>query len=290
MDTQSVGLFPQIIAAVAVTAVIFFVYMGLEILYSAYLNYGSARIEVYPYTGNTNKVFTQDPSSTSANTLTLPLSDNQLTGIEFSYSTFVYISDNNSSAPPTDTWKSLFYKGYESSPFPLCGPGVFVSTSHGPNSSPTLRVIMNTYDTWFNTIDVPEIPVNKWIHLALVLRKNALYIYVNGNLANKKSFNGTLPYQNYQPLILFPTATTLATDFTTAASETASRRGIPPGENFTVTGPASGYLSNMFYFTYAMTYSEIQAMMAMGPSSTFDTAAMTPPPYLIDTWWTNRPT
>ena len=149
---------------------------------------------------------------------------------------------------------------------------------------------MNTYETWFNTIDVPQIPVNKWIHLALVLRKNSLYIYVNGNLANKKSFNGTLPYQNYEPLILFPTATTLATDFTTPASETTSKRGIPPGENFTVTGPASGYISNMYYFSYAMTYSEIQAMIAMGPSSNFDTANMTLPPYLIDTWWTNRPT
>jgi len=288
MDTTSVGTFPQILIALVITTVIFFLYMSVEVLYRTYLSYSAARINVYPYTGNTTKIFYQDPTSSQANTVTLPLSDNQLTGIEFSYSTFLYISDSNSPDPTTDTWKSVFYKGYESGPFPLCGPGVFVSTSHGGNAAPTLRVIMNTYDSWFNTIDVSQIPINKWFHLVLVLRKNAMYVYVNGNLASKKTFSGTLPYQNYQPLILFPTSTTITSDFTTGSSETGAKKGIPPGENFAISGPANGYISNMVYFSYAISYSEIQGLLAAGPSSKFDTSSLTQPPYLIDTWWTQR--
>jgi hypothetical protein len=65
-------------------------------------------------------------------------------------------------------------------------------------------------------------------------------------------------------------------------------KGIPPGENFAISGPATGYISNVVYFSYAITYSEIQALLAAGPSSQFDAAALTQPPYLIDTWWTQR--
>jgi hypothetical protein len=63
--------------------------------------------------------------------------------------------------------------------------------------------------------------------------------------------------------------------------------GIPPGENMTVTGPFSGYISNLYYFTYALSFSEIQAMMNMGPSTaTCASAERMDPAYLIDSWWT----
>ena len=278
-------VFPPVVRAVIRALVVFVLYMILETLYKAYLNYGNARIPVMPKTRSSYKVFPQDPNN-SAN-INLPFSENQLTGIEFSYSTFIYISDDSydSNSADPEGWRSIFYKGYESSPFPLLGPGVFVNTA-GP--SPILRVIMNTYDTWYNPIDVKQIPFNKWIHLTLVLRKNTLEIYVNGNLANKKTFHGTLPYQNYQPLILFPTATTSRVDFVNPSDQTTKKRGIPPGDNFFVKGKFSGYISNMYYFSYALTYSEIQSMMEIGPSKEFDNDNMDIPPYLIDSWWTQR--
>jgi hypothetical protein len=144
---------------------------------------------------------------------------------------------------------------------------------------------MNTYDTWFNTIDVKRIPFNKWVHLALVLRNNTMEIYVNGNLATKRTFNGTLPYQNYQPLILFPSATTAATEFDATAS---TKRGIPAGENFNIRGKFSGYISNLFYHSYAISYSQIQQSLSLGPSAQFEENSMDKPPYLIDSWWTSR--
>jgi hypothetical protein len=287
MDTASTGIFAQIVIAIVVTAAIFFIFMIIEILYRANLTYSQNRIPIYPYTGSgaKTKIIRQDP--TNPNSITIPLSDNQLTGIEFSYSTFLYISDDTDDG--SEGWKSVFYKGYESGPFPLMGPGVFVSSSNSESSAPVLRVVMNTYDSWFNVIDVKQVPFNKWVHLVIALRKNTMEVYINGNLANKKSFNGTLPYQNYQPIILFPSIRyTNVSEWKNPSTEQSTKRGIPPGENFLINGKFTGYISNMYYFPYAMTYSEIQAMMDMGPSSEFDQDNMDRPPYLIDSWWTQR--
>jgi hypothetical protein len=285
MDTTSTDIFPQIVIAVAITAAVFFIYLIVEQLYRAYLSYGGARVVVYPYTGSSSKTITfkQDPNN--MNNITLPASDNQLTGIEFSYSTFLYIADDTDDGTGTLSWKAVFYKGYESAPFPLLGPGVFVSS--GQSGGTTLRIVMNTYDTWFNALDVTQIPLNKWFHLAIVLRNSSLEAYVNGNLANKLSLKGTLPYQNYQPLVLFPNVKTTQADFDNT-SGTTSKRGLPAGENFYVNGKFSGYISSMTYFSYALTYSEIQNQLNIGPSSKFDQQSMDKPPYLIDTWWTQR--
>jgi hypothetical protein len=122
-----------------------------------------------------------------------------------------------------------------------------------------------------------------------------LEVYVNGNLTKKASFKGTLPYQNYQPLVLFPNSVAGSGQILTAQlfdnsseANTSKKMGIPPGENMSISGKFSGYISNMYYFGYAITYSEIQAMMAIGPSPKFDQTNMDTPPYLIDSWWTNQ--
>ena len=291
MDLSSTEIFPQIVVSLIIAIAIFFIYMVMETLYRAYLSYGQARVDIYPLTGSESKTFVQDPNNSGNKTL--PYSENQLTGIEFSYSTFLYLSDKNDDN--TEGWKTVFYKGYTSGPFPLLGPGVFISSASGATSTssspnqgaPTLRVVMNTYENWFNAVDVKQIPFNKWFHLAIVLRKNTLEVYINGNLANKKSFAGTLPYQNYQPLHFFPNKK--FTDVQNWKSTSGNvKKNIPVGDNFVVNGQAFGYISNMTYYSYALTYSEIQGNMNIGPSSEFDQSNMDKPPYLIDSWWTQR--
>ena len=182
---------------------------------------------------------------------------------------------------------------------PLLSPGVFVSSANSDNGSPTLRIVMNSYDSWFNSVDIPQITFNKWFHLAIVLRRNNMEVYIDGNLATTMPFKGTLPYQNYQPLVLFPNSvantlqvygsvgSTAPTSFDNTSGEDSNVMGLASGQSMVVTGKFSGYISNMFYYGYALTYSEIQAAMAMGPSSQFDNTNMDNPPYLIDSWWTN---
>jgi hypothetical protein len=62
------------------------------------------------------------------------------------------------------------------------------------------------------------------------------------------------------------------------------------GENFHVFGTYSGSLSNLTYFSYALSYTEIQALIAQGPSNKTDAASSSydQPPYLTDTWWVNN--
>jgi hypothetical protein len=287
MDVPISEIFPQIIYGLVIAATVYILYMIVEIAWRAYLGYGAAKTVVFPMTTNMSKIFYQDPSNPLS--VYLPVSQNQLTGIEFSYSTFIYVNDStftNNTAP--QKWSTVFYKGYESGPFPLCGPAVFVSTD--ADNNPVLRVIMNSYNSWFNKVDVTQIPINKWFHLVLVLSSNnTLNVYINGNLANKLVLDGTIAYQNYQPLHLLPSVKTITTsDFDNSSSTANHLRGIPPGETFVISGPITGYISNVFYYSYAIGYSEIQALLHMGPSSQMDTMSMVTPPYLIDTWWTQQ--
>jgi hypothetical protein len=297
MALEGSSIFTQIVITVAITAAIFFLYLIAYQLMQTYEGYSSARI---PIIENTSSSCEQCANQSSVctnpcnpNCTILPLSENQLTGIEFSYTGFIYI--NPSTDDSTNTWKNIFYKGYGQCPFPLCSPGVFISGTNVSNGTPTLRVVMNTYDNWFNTIDVNQIPFNKWFHLAIILRRNTMEVYINGNLANKMSFKGTLPYQNYEGIQVFsPKAlpSNLFDNSTTNAAGDApsiNSMGVPPGENMAVSGAFSGYISRLYYFSYALTYSEIMSMMNMGPSSTMSVCNnMDKPPYLIDSWWTQK--
>ena len=259
--------------------------------------YSTVRVPILTVTSNASsgqKAFLQDPNlATNSGYLPLLHSENQLTGIEFSYTTFIYIHPDTDDG--TNGWKTIFYKGYATSPFPLMGPGVFVSSTNTTNGSPTLRIVMNTYDSWFNYVDIDQITFNKWFHLAIVLRKNTLEVYINGNLASRLSIKGTLPYQNYQPLVLFPNSVAGSGQILAAslfdnsnAKNTTTNMGIPPGENMAINGKFAGYISNMFYYGYAVTYSEIQKDIIQGPSTKFDLTNMDTPPYLIDSWWTQQ--
>jgi hypothetical protein len=299
MEFNSSQLIPEVVISVIVTIVIFIVCATLEQVYKLWNGFENIRVPIMPFTlasGSGPIVYVQDPClkdmTDTDSRIYLPLkqSENQLTGIEFSYTTFIYASpDSVVSSDTADTlsggWKSVFYKGYETGSAPLMSPGVFIRSDNTSNSTPTLRVVMNTYDSWYNTIDVEQIPFNKWFHLAIVLRSSVIEVYINGNLANRMNFKGTLPYQNYQPLVVLPTTTYLSSEFT---PRDTMKRGIAPGDSMAVSGVFTGYISNLYYFSYALTYAEIQQMMQMGPSTKVKTASLDLPPYLIDTWWTQQ--
>jgi len=299
MDFGSTETFPQIVLVLIVTVTIYVLYMSCEQVYKLWKGYSTVKVPVLTvtsYSSSGQKSFLQDPNqSLSSAYLPLLLSENQLTGIEFSYTTFIYIHPDTDDG--TDGWKTIFYKGYQNSPMPLLAPGVFVSSTNTANTTPTLRIVMNTYESWFNYVDINQITFSKWFHLAIVLRKNTLEVYINGNLAKRHSFKGTLPYQNYQPLVLFPNSVAGCAQIlppnvfdNSTGKDNLVNMGIPPGENMAVGGKFAGYISNMFYYGYAVTYAEIQRDMIMGPSPKFDLTNMDTPPYLIDSWWTSQRT
>ena len=290
MDLGGQGVLSQIVIALAVATTIFILYFIAEQIYLWWNGFKKLRVVLQDKTltlpSDNDKFLEQNPANPLLQDKILTLSENQLTGIEFSYTLFVYISPTTDNGKDEVGWKTIFYKGYGSGPYPLCGPGVFVSSSNSENGNPTLRVVMNTYERWYNTVDVNQVPFRKWFHLALVLRRNTMEVYVNGNLANRASFKGTLPYQNYQGLYIAPNkVTSLPIDFDNSSGN-SFKRGIPPGDNFVIRGGINGYISRMTYFSYALTYSELQNAMNVGPNPEMDQDNMDKPPYLIDSWWT----
>jgi hypothetical protein len=61
--------------------------------------------------------------------------------------------------------------------------------------------------------------------------------------------------------------------------------GLPPGDNLVYNGKFDGSISNMFYYSYALTYSEIMANMNLGPNKDIESEREDIPPYFIDSWW-----
>uniref|UniRef100_A0A6C0LQA5 LamG-like jellyroll fold domain-containing protein n=1 Tax=viral metagenome TaxID=1070528 RepID=A0A6C0LQA5_9ZZZZ len=280
----------QVLTGVALVAIIYFTLLFAEYLYKSYLGMFRDRVELFPDTypsGSLSYTAVQNPASPIAQTVYT--SDNQRSGVEFSYAMFCYIQsstfrDGNSAL------YHILHKGY-SKAYPLMGPGIFV---HG--NANTLRVYMNSYSTWNNFCDIENIPVEKWFHLVVSCKGNQLLIYINGNLKTKMALAGnTPPYQNYGDVSLFSsrkftlnstTTSSLKNDTDDSALSLMTSPGA--GSNLVFAGSASGMVSRVFYFSYALTYTEIQTLMNMGPSPKIAGPSMSISPYLIDQWWTNK--
>jgi hypothetical protein len=260
----------QFVFPVIIVLVLYCMFMFLEIMYK-YINRLSVnRVELLPNTSTSDntKTISQNPLLTDKTLI--QLSDNERTGIEFTYSFYLFV--NPSSFTQDDGLLHIFHKGYASQ-FPLLGPGVYMRSNKN-----TLRVYMNTFKTWNNFVEIDNFPLNKWVHVAIVCTNDALEIFINGNLAKKLSFDGFVPYQNYQDLVCFSRRRII--------KKISMDINAPP--DFNVFRAMTGMLSRLTYFNYALCYAEIQKEMDQGPSSKMDSAILADaPPYLADTWWTD---
>jgi hypothetical protein len=277
----------QVLTGVALVAAIYFTMLFAEYLYNSYLGMFRDRIELFPNTypsGSLAFTAVQNPASPIAQTIYT--SDNQRSGVEFSYAMFCYIQSATFSRGEAVLYHIL-HKGY-SKPYPLMGPGIFVW-----GNSNTLRVYMNSYQSWTNYTDIENIPVEKWFHLVVSCKGNQLLVYINGNLKTKMALAGnTPPYQNYGDVSLFSSRKQTINSTMTVSLNTDVGDNILTtsggGTQLRFDGSASGMVSRVFYFAYALTYTEIQTLMNMGPSPKIEGPSMSISPYLTDQWWTNK--
>ena len=219
---------------------------------------------------DTNVVIRQNPANKDA--FTLGLSVNEITGPEFAYSFFLFVSPTTFTGD--DVLKHVLHKGY-TIPWPLMGPAVFIR-----GNTNVMRVIMNTYTNPYTYTDIQNIPVQKWFHVVLNCFKGGLDIYINGTLANRIPFTETAPYQNFQDIHFFSQP-----NFTFRDSAIAA---LPSGKSVTIQGSFNGFLSSFAYARYALSMSEITGLMNKGPSSKMKNSQKPLPPYLADTWWANQ--
>ena len=262
----------QILFALTLVVCLYLVLLFVEVMYKYIQRLSMNRTPLLPGTYSTdNKTITIPQNPNLMGSKIVSLSSDERTGVEFTY-TF-YLQVNPATFKQEYGLLHLFHKGY-SSQFPLLAPGVYMRSDTN-----TLRVYMNTYKTWNNFVDVENIPVGKWVHVAIACKNSALEVFINGNLAKKLSFDGYAPYQNYQDVICF------------SQRRITLKHSIVPSteENgLEIFGAMKGLVSDLTYFSYALGYAEIQQLMNEGPSTQMASATDTSdtPPYLDDTWWT----
>jgi hypothetical protein len=216
--------------------------------------------------GNKTVVIYQDPS----NRKSIPLlrSRDEKNGIEYSYTTWLYVSDWSNYKK--NEWKHVFHKGDRNSwvndgevdgetttddynqphGAMIASPGMWLH----PNTN-ALRVYVNAYDNMDEYEDIYDIPSQKWLHVSIVVKHQSFDIYINGYL-KKKHVCKSIVRQNFGNLYI--------------------------GNS----GGFSGYVSNLRYFDYAVSANEILREVEQGPDSlACADVSGNKPPYLNTNYW-----
>lgn len=224
--------------------------------------YSQSTLTLLPYLYDGPQVIYQNPNQQGA--ITINPSVNAPSGLEFSYACFLMLNKSTFQGT-TDALKHVFHKG---SPVykPLMCPGVFVR-----NNDNALVIYMNEASAWNTHCEIPNIPIGKFFHLAIVVRNMNVDVYINGNIVHRMTLS-SVPKQNFGDLYVFKTE-----HFTDASTS--------PEAPFVVNGAASGMISNLVYTGYALNYEQIDRMVRAGPSTKMVSATQNLPPYLADNWW-----
>ena len=176
-------------------------------------------------------VFQQDPSNNGA--VTIYRSVNAENGIEFTWSVWIFI--DNISTNQT-TYKHIFSKGNSTLQdngliFPNNAPGLYIR----PNSN-DLVVMMNTFNVINEEVIIPDIPLNKWVNVIIRCQNTTLDVYINGVITRSINLMG-VPKQNYGDVYV--------------------------GLN----GGFDGFISNLWYYNYALGTAAIQKIAENGPNT-----------------------
>lgn len=233
-------------------------------LYALQYMYGSTRT---PYIINglidSDKSIVISSNPNLDNSVPILRSVNELTGIEYTWSIWLYIEDPflNSGNP----YKRVFAKGtytmYDSlvnynAAFINNSPGLYYGEQDNK-----LILVFNTYSNdsdVYETIDIDNIPIEKWISCVITLKDKKVNVYING-VMSKEYILLNVPKQNYYD-------TSVGDD-----------KGF------------GGYISSLRYYDYAISEENIQTIMANGPNLNRDTTnkIYDNPPWLSMNWYYN---
>lgn len=252
----------QLIQTVLLVFIVYAVMMAGKGVLDAVTTYSQSTTMLLPYLYDGPQVVYQDPNQRGSNTI-YP-SVNAPSGLEFSYSCYLFLNKSTFQGG-SNGLRHIFHKG---SPVykPLMCPGVFVR-----NNDNALVIYMNEAGSWNTYCELPNIPIGKFFHLAIVVRNMNVDIYINGNVAHRMTLN-SVPKQNFGDLYTFKT-------------ESFSDASTSPDEPFNVVGAATGLISSLQYSAFALNFEQIDKMVRTGPSTKLVSATQNLPPYLADNWW-----
>lgn len=148
--------------------------------------------------GTDDMIISQDPKN--AESKPIYKSNNESEGLEFTWSSWIYINDLNKD---TTKYQHIFSKG-DGGFDPVTNiasvnnaPGMYISPMTNK-----LHIIMDTVrsekDSIINpnTIEIDNIPLKKWVHIAIRAMNTKIDVYVNGIIASRLEMLD-VPKQNY---------------------------------------------------------------------------------------------
>lgn len=250
-------------AFVIMVIIVFFVLLQLSItLLSKFMNSQNSS----PYLingmieGKTMIEIEQDPND--SNSITLLRSSNENDGVEFSYSTWLFIDDLEYNK---GQFRHIFHKGDSDInhdddtigaglSYPNNAPGLYLAPYKN-----NLVVVMNTFQNVTERIVIQNITLNKWINVIIRCENRTVDVYINGSIARRHILSG-LPRQNYGNVFVC------------------------------MNGGFSGNLSNLRYYNYALGTREIERIIFWGPNTSLSASSnldRTNANYLSFKWYTS---
>lgn len=219
--------------------------------------------------GNRAILVRQDPTNSKA--VPLQRSNNKSTGIEFTWSVWLFINSVGTTVTESNSvFQHIFSKGNNS----YGGDGI-ASLNNGPgvylskNTDPTIRVKMDSVVTnQPAVIDINNIPLKKWFHLLLRVQNTSLDVYVNGVISAHVIMDN-VPKQNYYDVFVCDK------------------------------GGFDGSLSDLRYYASALDIFSISAIISRGPNlkpsvspavgdSNAANSGSNGSSYLSSSWYTTR--
>ena len=148
--------------------------------------------------GTNDMIVSQDPKNTESKPIYK--SNNESEGLEFTWSSWIYIDDLNKN---DSKYQHIFSKG-DGGFDPVTNiasvnnaPGMYISPMTNK-----LHIIMDSvkaHDSSTsnpNIIDIDNVPLKKWVHIAIRAMNTKIDVYVNGIIASRLEMLDT-PKQNY---------------------------------------------------------------------------------------------
>jgi hypothetical protein len=186
----------------------------------------------------------QDPSNKQG--IVIYRSNDQTGGIEFTWSVWIQIDR----VPSGDDYQNIFVKG--NNDFTGTnkiasvnnGPGLYLTKSDENSKGNTAKLYfamdvvspLNQSQASTLTMDIPNVPIGKWVNVAIRLQNKLLDCYINGMITSRVSAADYIPKQNYDEIILCGN------------------------------GGFNGAISNLRYYDYALSVFEINSVVYYGPN------------------------
>jgi hypothetical protein len=258
------------LAFLLLVIILFFILLRISIALLSWLLAPSQNMTVFSGMADATLPIqiTQDPTST--NSMPIIRSSNQIFGMEFTWSIWMFIKPVQKDSTST---QHVFSKGAGSKmdctatgAFSNNAPGVYLTNVNTLNVlmdtviQPACSVTSGTPAKINPTISIDNMPINKWFNVVIRLTNNTLDVYINGRLTQRAVLTA-VPNQNYDDVF------------------------ICNGGGF------NGYISDLKYFNSAIGTTQINALVSSGPNTSINSSNLKNiPPYLSISWYENNQT